>query len=90
MLLGIGHAADGKSQILFIGLTKENLRRLQMGMPITCSEKSHPGGVLPPGWELFICYGDTEQAIGLKLAAGSAGMPSAENVKIDPRLNQGN
>jgi hypothetical protein len=56
-----GRLTRGETQVLLLGLSEENVRRLQARQPILCRPATHGG--IPEGWELWIMYGDNEGAL---------------------------
>ena len=52
--------ADG-TEIILLGLTRENLARLAEGQPIRVSAEQHAG--FPPNLVITILFGETERAI---------------------------
>ena len=60
MITARATGADGK-EIIVLGVTRENLQRLEQGHPIKVSAEKHAG--FPPNLVVVIFYGDTERAI---------------------------
>lgn len=77
----IGQIREGAKKLILIGLSKENLTRLQKGEPIRCTEKTH----YLEGMELFIWYGETEAAMAEQLKQYIG--PETE-IHIDPRTQK--
>jgi hypothetical protein len=73
-----------KGEILILGLTRENLSRLQQTQPIHIRRQTHGDGI-PEGWEIIIIFGESERAIISEFE--KAGMIDPETtVHVDPRL----
>jgi len=53
---------DNGKTLLLLGLTAENVKRFVAGKPMSISELTH-GTVVPPGLQIVITYGETEQSI---------------------------
>jgi hypothetical protein len=51
---------DGK-EILLLGVTRENIRRLMDGQPIRVSAETHPG--FPESIRVLIVFGETERTL---------------------------
>ncbi len=52
---------DDGTEILLLGVTRENIRRLTAGQPIRVSAETHPG--FPDNLRVFIVFGETEHAL---------------------------
>lgn len=61
MIVALADTKDGKKALL-IGLSGMNLAKLSAGKPIVIASLKHEG-CLPPGWEVVIFYGETEETI---------------------------
>jgi hypothetical protein len=80
----VGRAQNDKEQLILLGLSHENIRRLMKGEPMRITRATHGDGV-PDGWVIIIDYGETEQALAAKLK--SMGVIDEETiVHKDPRL----
>lgn len=55
----IARGREGENMILFLGLSAESVRRLQLGQPIRITRETHGDGI-PDGWTIGILYGPTE------------------------------
>jgi hypothetical protein len=53
-------AADG-TELVLLGLTRENVTRLVAGSPIHVSAATHPG--FPLNLKILICFGETVGAL---------------------------
>jgi len=63
-----GHAILGEGeQLLVLGLSHKNLRRLKRGFPIKITRQSH-GLSIPPGLKIFLFAGETEASISRQMA----------------------
>ena len=49
-------------ELLMLGLSHQNVRRLLSGEPIHIHRSSHGDGI-PKGWRILICAGETEKSI---------------------------
>lgn len=84
MIIARASRTGSEGEILFLGLSRENLRRLQEGQPIRIRRVSHGEGV-PEGWEIVILFGETEKA--MKSDFEKHGLIGPETkVHVDPRL----
>jgi hypothetical protein len=54
-------------QLLILGLSRENIRRLQEGQPIDLSQKTH-GVAMPRGLKICIFAGETEESMRQQMA----------------------
>jgi hypothetical protein len=80
----IGRASDGKTQMLLLGVSRENVNRLIKGQPILVKRETHGDGI-PRGWQITIVFGETEEDIANDLRR--AGMVSKDTkIYKDPRL----
>jgi hypothetical protein len=66
MVIASAFLKDGE-QLLVLGLSVENLRRLQDGMPIDLSRATH-GLAIPAGLKIVIFAGETEADMRQALA----------------------
>jgi hypothetical protein len=82
MIIGRGKCEG--DQLLLLGLSRENVKRLTAGQPIEISRKSH-GDAAPDGWTIAIVFGETEAELAELLKAGGA-VDSQTNIHIDPKL----
>ena len=64
-----------KSDLLVMGLSRENITRLMAGQPIAVRRKTH-GAAIPPGLEICILFGETEEAIVEQFKKAGVGMLS--------------
>jgi len=62
MIVGRGEKAGGAVQVLILGLSRQNVEKLTQGKPMLVRREIHGAGV-PPGWEIAIVFGETEQAL---------------------------
>jgi hypothetical protein len=84
MIVAKAEPKTGGNQLLILGLSLENVKRLMAGDAIEIKRETH-GESVPAGWTIAITYGLTELAIMDELRA--AGMVNAETkTTIDPRL----
>lgn len=83
----IAKAETPDREILILGLTEENLARIQQGKPLVVSSRTNaPPGALPhPGYEIVIMTGKDENAIRQLFEQHGMIGPETE-VHIDPRL----
>ncbi len=77
-------ATTDTGQMLLIGLSRANVNQLIAGRPIKIT-KANQGEAIPPGWEISIMFGETEQAMAAELQAVGAIGPDTK-VNVDPRL----
>lgn len=75
MIIGRGTQADGTGELLMLGLSFENLRRLRQGEPIRMTPESHGPGV-PLGWKILIVAAETEEALVAALVKAEAVGPA--------------
>jgi hypothetical protein len=80
----IARGEKGGHQMIMLGLSEENVRRLQGGKPIDIKRESHGDGV-PEGWEIVIFVGETEQSMKKELESLGAIGPETK-ITVDPRL----
>jgi hypothetical protein len=66
-------------QLLVLGLSRENIRRLQEGLPIDLSQKTH-GPTIPAGLKICIFAGETEESMRQQMA-DLIGPDTVENQK---------
>jgi hypothetical protein len=52
---------DDGTEVILLGVTHENLRRLMNGQPIRVSAETHPG--FPPHLKILIIAGPNERAL---------------------------
>ncbi len=71
--------------LILVGLSDENVKRLLQGKPIYIGEKHAGQGALPPGYELGIMHGKTEQDIYDQFKAEGL-IKETTIVTKDPRL----
>lgn len=80
----IARGESENKQWLILWLSAENVKRLTQGKPMCLKRETHGDGV-PPGWEVLLVYGETEQAIKQELE--KVGVIDADTkIEIDPRL----
>ena len=72
---------------LILGLSRENVNRLTAGQPILI-HRDKQGDAVPEGWEILICFGETELALHAAFERSGAIGPHTL-VTIDPRLKLG-
>lgn len=73
-----------KEEMILLGLSLENVRRLVGGEPILLRRETHGDGI-PEGWQISIIYGRTEADIAKQFSA--AGMITKDTkIHRDPRL----
>lgn len=63
----IASVMTGERRVLVLGLSEQNVERLQAGQPIRCSRASH-GMAMPDDLTVFVFVGTTEEAIMHALA----------------------
>ena len=83
MMIARNNETPGR-EFLLIGLSKENIARLQEGKPIQIQRSTHGDGV-PDGWTIAIMYGETELAMHDALKGAGVLRPDTK-INIDPRL----
>jgi hypothetical protein len=66
MFIASAFLEDGK-QLLVLGLSAENRKRLTAGQPMDISRESH-GLAVPPGLKIMIFAGETEETMGKQMA----------------------
>jgi hypothetical protein len=77
---------EGGDQVLFLGLSKKNVERMQAGDPVVVAERTNaPKGSLPPGFEIVIFTGETELEM-LEQCKKRGLVRSETEINIDPRL----
>lgn len=70
-------------QMLIVGLSKENIRRLQEGQPIVIRRGVHGEGV-PKGWQITLLVGEPDE---IARQFKEAGMIKPDTkINRDPRL----
>lgn len=79
MIVALGNSPKG--EVLILGLSRENVKRLTAGQPITVPRGTHVSGI-----EVVIWYGETEQDMAVKLRALGLIGPDTK-VTADPSLN---
>lgn len=62
-----GAHLDGDDYLLVLGLSRQNIERLQQGQPIDISRESH-GMVVPPHLRIMIFTGETEAEMAKQMA----------------------
>jgi hypothetical protein len=77
---------EGGREVLFLGLSKKNIERMQAGDPVLVAERTNaPKGTLPPGLEILIFTGETE--LEMLEQCKKRGLVTRETkLDIDPRL----
>jgi hypothetical protein len=80
----IGRAKSEGKEALLLGLSRENVRRLQAKQPIRLRRQTHGDGV-PEGWEIVIFFGETELSMKEELEKLGAIGPDTK-VHVDPNL----
>jgi hypothetical protein len=60
MITATATGANGQ-QIILVGVTRENVKRLMKGQPIHLTAASHPG--FPEHLAITICFGETERSL---------------------------
>ncbi len=83
MLIAKG-VTNGK-ELLLLGLSRGNLKKLQEGNPIRISEESHGEGAIP-GTVIVIMFAETEADLQRMLHASGMVAPDCET-HVDPRLD---
>lgn len=73
-----------RGQILLIGLSRENVKRMLAGQPVRITNEKHKAG-LPEDWEIAIMFGETEQDMYNMLQKSGLVRPDTEMI-LDPRL----
>ncbi len=84
MIVARADIDNPKRLLLILGLTKMNVERLKAGQPIRIRREVHGEGI-PQGWEIMICYGETEQHLYQQFKAQGL-MGEDTKVHKDPRL----
>ncbi len=74
---------DDGTEMLLLGLTRENVKRLVDRQPIHVRRATHGEGV-PANWEIVLMFGETELAMQAELKAAGAIRPETK-VHVDPR-----
>ncbi len=77
----IARGTNESLELLILGLSGLNVKKLKAGMPISVNSDVHPG--VPKGWQIVIIYGETEA--DLEKAVGPAIGPHTE-ISDDPNL----
>jgi hypothetical protein len=82
----IARATNPKNgnQIFMLGLSRENINRLQQDKPIHIKKYTHGEGV-PEGWDIVLFFGETEQEMQ-KMFVKHGMIGPETKVHIDPRL----
>jgi hypothetical protein len=75
---------DTGEEMIILGLTMVNLRRLAGGEPIICKRETHGDGI-PQGWQISIIVGETEESIYEQFKKAGLIRPQTQVIK-DPRL----
>ena len=75
---------EDSSELLSLGLSRENVRRLTGGLPIRLTRETHGDGI-PENWTIGIIFGETEQEIADLLREEGLITPDTK-VSVDPRL----
>ncbi len=75
---------DSKKELIILGLSAENVRRLQNGEDILLTRETHGEGI-PEHLGISIIYGETEQKMADQLREMGAIGPDTK-MQIDPRL----
>ena len=83
MLIARSIFENGK-QFLLLGLSRENIRRLQADEPIRLTRETH-GDRIPQGWVIGILFGETERDMEDQLRKGGF-ISEQTKTYIDPRL----
>lgn len=84
---GTSESDDGKKgELLILGLTNENIRRLVQGKPMKLTRETHGEGV-PEGWEIAILFGRTEDDLAQMLREAGA-IDADTKINRDPKLNK--
>jgi hypothetical protein len=66
MVIGRATRGNEEGEILLLGLSRENVRRLSNREPIVLKRATHGNGI-PQGWEILICFGETEEELFAEL-----------------------
>lgn len=72
------------NQLFMLGLSRENLSRLQLDKPIHLKKETHGDGV-PEGWEFVLFFGETEQDMQEMFVKSGMIGPDTK-VHVDPRF----
>jgi len=75
---------DNGGEILMLGLSHENLRRIHDGKPLHVRREAHGDGI-PEGWEIVIFTGKDEFEMQRVFQEGGLIGPETK-VHVDPRL----
>lgn len=62
MLVANALRKDGKTKLLILGMTEENITRLRAGKPILVSSKNH-GPAVPDDLQVMVILGESEAAM---------------------------
>lgn len=81
----IARGVDGDKELLILGLSLENVKRLVAGNDMVLAAEDHQG--IPPGWRVVITFGQTELELIKRITKSGVTTPQTE-VKIDPRLKE--
>jgi hypothetical protein len=73
---------EGGDEMLILGLSEQNIKKLQEGKPMYLTRKTHGDGI-PQGWRIMIFTGKDENKM-TEMVKPFLG-PDTE-IKIDPRL----
>ena len=84
MIVARADIENPKRELLILGLTQMNLQRLLTNQPIRIRREVHGEGI-PEGWEIMICYGESEEALYKQFKDGGLMGPDTK-VHKDPRL----
>lgn len=82
----VARGGTDKEPLLLLGLSRVNIERLTTGQPIRVRREIH-GDAVPEGWEVIICFGETELALADQLKRGGVIAEDA-TMKVDPRLKE--
>jgi hypothetical protein len=82
MIIARGEDKETGEQLLLLGLSRENLKRLQEGAPMLITRKTHGDGI-PENWRIVIIFGETELSMQREL---DEFITPETKIHRDPRL----
>jgi hypothetical protein len=78
----IARGSEGGEEMLVLGLSQENIKRLQDGKPMYLTRATHGDGI-PEGWRIMIFTGKDETAMANMIKPFCS---AHTQIKKDPRL----
>jgi hypothetical protein len=79
-------SSGSHDEVLILGLSRENIRRLQEGEPIRIRRATHGDGI-PARWQIVIIFGETEQSMRREFEEHGMIGPETK-IHINPRLKK--